>query len=101
MTNSDFEGYRVPTKLCHPCVTKGYEPFVALSKDIPTQVKEFKWGKMYYKFTPFDVIYTAYDSGGKEIKSETLEFPIENERDTIDTIRILGKRIEDLLKNPK
>jgi len=97
MVSTAFIGY--VTRNESPLST--LEPRVRSSEECPIHTCEFDWGNLHYRFTPFDIIYVAVDKNGKVIKNESLEFPIENERDSGETVELVGRRIATLVKQSK
>ena len=72
----NFEGYRLELSY----LGDDMEARIKSPKDVPANQKKYDWGTLYYKFTPFDIIYAAVDNENKPLARGTEEFPIKGEK---------------------
>ena|SRR3989344_1649695 len=60
-----------------------------------------EWGKLEYVLTPFDIVYTAIGKDGRIISDGTRQWPVANETDSDETVRIVAREIADLVSSSR
>lgn len=83
------------------CVGKYPIATIAQASDLRPIRLICEWGKLEYVLTPFDIVYTAIGKDGRIISDGTRQWPVANETDSDETIRIVAREIADLVSSSR